>query len=388
MAGVDLDMLWMALQPIMDLGSGRVVGHEALVRGTHGSPWTEPEQLAAQARAEDREQDLERHCRTLAFHCGQTHIPVDQRLFLNVDLRHADMPIDPADSGMAPRRVAIEISERQPILDDAHALETILSWRHQGYAIVLDDYGTGYASLGTLLAIQPDLIKVDRSIVAAVDRDLHHRRAMEALLGLARDLGIEVVAEGIETLGELRALREMGVPLGQGFLLGRPTPRAAGFNTVSLSVATAAAAPRPPAPAGEVAHPFHEALFHLLDRGVYYVDRHCTILNWNAAAEAITGFRAPEVVGRNCIHSQLGHLSVDGLPLCHGVCPLVHTMADGKPRRGIIWIRHKQGHVVAASVCTSPVRDASQGIIGAVEVFEPVDGPLPCPSPAHIPTGR
>lgn len=370
---LELDSLWMALQPIVDLESGRVVGHEVLVRGAPDSPWPQPEALAAQARREGREQQLELRCRALALRAGRDLLPADQRLFVNVDMRYAVLPIDNVAPPMEPRRVAIEISERQPILDNPRALDAIHRWRRHGYAIVLDDYGTGYASLGTLLAIQPDIIKVDRRIVADVDSNPRHHRALVSLLELARDLGTEVIAEGIETKEEMRSLRAMGVVLGQGFLLGRPAPQPGGACPAGLMRETTPPTGVRDIPARDPAsaEAFHQALLGAIGQGVYYVDRRRTILHWNAAAEAITGFGAADVVGRNCMVSRLGHLSATGVPLCYGACPLVHTMADGLPREETLWIRHKGGHRIAASVRTTPVLDSERRIIGAVEVFTP-----------------
>jgi PAS domain S-box-containing protein len=366
----------MSLQPIVDLESGWVVGHEALVRGPAGSAWESPAALAQRARDEGCEPELEARCRRLALEAGR-RLPLHQRLFINVDLRYGgalDMSGDPWDA----RRLAIEVSERQSLLEDPAGLERLQAWRSQGYTLVLDDYGTGHASLGALLALQPDCIKVDRFIISGVDREPRRQRALAALLEMTRDLGIALVAEGIETEAELRTLRAMGVLWGQGFLLARPSGHVQLRCRAELLRQTAppqrrAPAPPCPLPAGT----FHEALFSGLRDGVYYVDRRRTILRWNPAAEAITGFPAQELVGRRCMRSGLGHRDRAGRPLCAADCPLVHTMADGAPRSEVITLRHRQGHRIPVRVDTIPVRGPDGQIAGAVEVFRPLpDDPV------------
>ncbi len=373
-----LDTLRMALQPIVDLRTGQVTGHEALVRGPTATEWPTPDAIFRTARSRGQERQLEETCRRLAFAAGRLKLPDDQRLFLNVDMRHEDLPLDPDGGLTPPEQVAIEISERLDFLNNPRALENLRRWRDAGYMIVLDDYGTGYSSLGTLLAVQPDMVKLDRYIVGSLDRDRQRRTAVEAVLRLATDLGIAVIAEGVETMGELRALRKIGVHYGQGFLLGRPEPDPA---PSACPVVLREGAIRGAPPASEAAadpgsvYLFHETLFGACREGVYYVDRRRTILRWNGAAEKISGYDASEVIGRRCLDHVLDHVDECGVPLCYGACPLVHAMADGLPRRAVVLLRHKLGHRERVSVLAIPVRNAEDRVLGAVEIFERVGDP-------------
>lgn len=385
---LDLESLWMALQPIMDLDDGRVLGHEVLVRGAPDSPWRSPAELSAQAAREGRERELEARCRSLGLQTGAECSADDQRLFLNVDLRHAGLGLEAPPPSLPPGRVVLEICEGQSLLEDATALAVIDRWRREGYLIALDDYGSGYAGLGTLLAIQPHVIKIDRSIAQAVDHDARHQRAVAGLVALARDLGIEVVAEGVETREQLAVLRSLGVVRGQGFLLGRPERHPAAACPSELLQATAPPQGAPTwAPvatdgvSAEVERAFQQAVTEAVGHGVYYVDRRRTILRWNSSAESITGYRATEMVGRQCMRSGLAHLNAAGLPLCHGPCPLIRTMADGNPRSDLVWIRHREGHLVPANVRTSPILDEGRRVVGAVEVFLVEDAEVAGPPP-------
>lgn len=112
----------------------------------------------------------------------------------------------------------------------------------------------------------------------------------------------------------------------------------------------------------------HDILEHLFD-GVYLVDRKRRIRYWNPAAERLSGFSALEVVGRRCADNVLCHVDETGRSLCRGRCPLVQTMADGRPREARVFLHHKQGHRAPVDVRTSAVRDRSGRIVGAVEVF-------------------
>lgn len=365
----------MALQPIVDLHDGRITGHEALVRGAADSPWSSPTEIFAEAQRSGREQDLEETCRQLAILAGR-RLGAGQRLFLNIDERYAHLPLDADPPQLHPQRVAVELSEQREIVGQDRVLEAVQLWRRRGYTIVLDDYGIGHASLATLLAVQPDMIKVDRYIVRGIASDTRYHAAFTSLLRLARDLGIEVVAEGIETMDQVGALRDLGVGLGQGFLLGRPEQRPAMRSPLTPEPAQVPADAVAATADPDIAFvPHYEAFLNSIDVAAYFVDRKRTILRWNTAAEALTGWPAHDVIGRNCMAMILDHTTVDGKRLCWDACPLVHCMADGCQRRDTVLLRHRSGHRIEVNIHASPVRDASGSIVGAIEVFRPVGFP-------------
>lgn len=371
-----LETLWTALQPIVDLRTGQVTGHEALVRGPAGSPWETPDQIFRHGHRSGQMRQLEETCRDLALTAGRQSLPPDEMLFMNVDLRYGAPRMDPSSGALRPERVAIELSEKQDLLRLPHALERLVKWRAAGHKIVLDDYTTGHASLGTLLAVQPDMVKIDRFVVGHLDTDRNRRVAVEAVLKLMRELGITVIAEGIETVGELRVLREIGVEYGQGFMLGRPmaepaaSPIAVEVEGSIMPVLSRQSSSPPEATSLDA---FHEAMLDGHDQGIYYVDRRRTILRWNQGAEKIAGFTAAEVVGRRCMNRTLDHTDENGNPLCSGLCPLVQAMADGSSRQEIVLLRHKLGHRVRVTVSATPVRDGTGRVIGAIEMFAPVE---------------
>ena len=213
--------LWSALQPIVDTDTGRVVGHEALLRGPQGTAWELPGALFAAAARLGHQVMLEANARNLAIQ--RLHdLPPQQRLFVNIDTMVYDMPAAPARPALLPHRIVLEISERQPIIDNPALWNQVRTWRESGYAIALDDYGAGFMGLGALLKLRPDLLKLDRVIIQNVDQDPVHRAAVKNMVELGHDLEIAVIAEGVETLDEFWALRASGVRYMQGFLLGKP----------------------------------------------------------------------------------------------------------------------------------------------------------------------
>lgn len=119
----------------------------------------------------------------------------------------------------------------------------------------------------------------------------------------------------------------------------------------------------------EPAEGFERAVIEQLYDGVYYVDRARRIRYWNAGAERLSGYQASAVVGQFCYQNLLNHVDATGRQLCRSGCPLSATMRDGEPRDAKVFLRHREGHRVAVSVRTSPVRDREGEIIGAVEIF-------------------
>lgn len=370
-----LDALWPAFQPVVNLESGQVIGHEVLVRGPAGSPWEAPALIFSEASRLGQQRAVEETCRRLAF-SARRRLPPDQILFMNVDMQEPGLPLRPRGRCVHPENVVIEISEQQEILNNPGALELVRTWRAAGHRIVLDDYGTGHASLGTMLAIQPDMVKIDRFIMAGLDHDRRRREAIAAVAHLAREMGVTVVVEGVETIAEMRALRKLGIDYAQGFLLGRPAPEPAGSLCAvvaqegRLRQTVRAVAGKPEVAAGERAV-FDQTLLDSFTEAIYYVDRRRTLLQWNRAAEEISGFTRLEVVGRRCMDHILDHEDLEGTKLCSALCPLVHAMADGEPRQDVVRLQHKDGHRQQVVTLVIPVRRADGHIVGALEVFRP-----------------
>jgi len=128
------------------------------------------------------------------------------------------------DSGVAPERIKLEITESLLVDDPAHAPLALEHIRSTGVKLAIDDFGTGYSSLSYLHLYPLDTLKIDRSFVQGVRKEPRRMRILKAIVHLARDLGISVVAEGIETEDELEAIRALECDLLQGFLLSKPIP--------------------------------------------------------------------------------------------------------------------------------------------------------------------
>lgn len=215
---VPAESLHTVIQPIVHSINGSVWGHEALLRGPEGSIWESPAMLFSEADRQNQRAGLEYQARKLAVE-RLPDLPVDQLLFVNIDplILPADPPIDaPSD------RVVLEISESRSLLDNPQSLAQLQLWRKQGHLLAIDDYGSGFMSLSALLTLRPDILKIDRFIVAGVDHDPIRRAAIEAILHIARKSGMITIAEGVETPQEFWTLRYCGVRYMQGYLLGRP----------------------------------------------------------------------------------------------------------------------------------------------------------------------
>jgi diguanylate cyclase (GGDEF)-like protein/PAS domain S-box-containing protein len=128
----------------------------------------------------------------------------------------------------------------------------------------------------------------------------------------------------------------------------------------------------PPAADEVASQSFHEQLVENLYDGVYFVDTKRKIIYWNKGAEELTGYSADNAVGKHCFDNFLNHIDGQGQSLCLNGCPLSTTMADGQRHEAELFLQHRDGHRVAVSVRTSPIKDSSGTVIGAVEVFSDV----------------
>lgn len=130
-----------------------------------------------------------------------------------------------ASSGLDPSGLKLELTE-STMITEASDVDILARLKALGVQIAIDDFGTGYSSLDYLRRFPIDELKIDRAFVAGLGRDGGDTTIVRAVVGLAHALGLVVVAEGVETSGQLRRLRELGCELGQGFFLGRPLPAA------------------------------------------------------------------------------------------------------------------------------------------------------------------
>jgi EAL domain-containing protein (putative c-di-GMP-specific phosphodiesterase class I) len=130
----------------------------------------------------------------------------------------ADVDSALAESGLPPQRLCLEITETLLLRDTDTAAKTLARIRALGVRVALDDFGTGYCSLGYLKRLPIDTIKIDRSFTAGLPEDRADLAIVKALVGLANDLGIDVVGEGVETRAQADCLRACGIHAVQGWL--------------------------------------------------------------------------------------------------------------------------------------------------------------------------
>lgn len=221
-------------QPIMRLGDGRVFGYEALTRCPEGSLFDGPLSLFQFAEKHNQAFALDRLAREKAIrHCPS--LGTMQKIFINVTMSIINDPHFVSgqtvrwltDRGLYPGQVVFELTERSSI-DDFEAAKKILAhYRSQGYEIAIDDAGAGYSSLQSIVELNPDYIKVDRSLVKMADKDEMKKHMLRTFVRFAKKMNIRTVAEGIERPEELRLLRAMGFDYGQGYLIGRPSEQPA-----------------------------------------------------------------------------------------------------------------------------------------------------------------
>src|SRR4051794_9363017 len=210
-------------QPILDLASGLVTGYEALSRFP-ALGGTRPDLVFAEAHAAERGHDLEVLALAKALEGGAGR-PRSTVLTLNVSpstlLTRQLHDVLPEDL----RGVQLEITEHEQVARAEHVLTALWRLRRRGATVAVDDVGEGYAGLQQLMALEPDVIKLDRSLVADVDHDLARAALVEAVVRFARRTGAHVCAEGVERLDELRVLADLDVTQAQGWVVGRPTAR-------------------------------------------------------------------------------------------------------------------------------------------------------------------
>lgn len=129
-------------------------------------------------------------------------------------------------AGLPPQRLKLEITENALISEPAHAKSIIESLKNQGVLLALDDFGTGYSSIQHLRILPFDNVKIDRSFITGIERDPEAHRMAVSMIHLAFNLGLSVVAEGVESAGVLAILKEIGCAEGQGYFFGRPVSQA------------------------------------------------------------------------------------------------------------------------------------------------------------------
>lgn len=218
----------MAFQPIVDMHLKQVFAYEALVRGPTGESAAS---VLAQITAENR-YTFDQRCRVAAIETAVTAgiLRTPARLSINFLPNAVYSPLaciqltlrTAAATGLPTDRLVFEFTEGEEMVDPAHTAHIIASYQKMGFGTALDDFGAGYAGLGLLARFQPDIIKLDMDLIRGLEASRPRRVIIDSVVKLGAELGITVVAEGIESQAELTALGELGVRYIQGYLIARP----------------------------------------------------------------------------------------------------------------------------------------------------------------------
>ncbi len=220
-----LGSIWMAFQPIVSLGrGGAVVAYEALVR-SHDAALSSPPKLFERAASAGRRLELARAIRERCA-AAVVELPPAVSLFVNVDaLDLLDPELFRPDSAFcrSAKTVVLEITEREGLEQIKDITERVHALRALGFRIAVDDLGAGYSGLSSIALLEPEYVKLDMSLTRDIAASPIKRRLVSSMTDACRDLGIHLIAEGVENEGEARALGALGCDLAQGYYVGRPS---------------------------------------------------------------------------------------------------------------------------------------------------------------------
>jgi EAL domain-containing protein (putative c-di-GMP-specific phosphodiesterase class I) len=236
----------MAFQPIIDLQSGRPYAYEALVRGQNGENAAD---VLAGVNSANR-YAFDQACRVAAIESAVAAglLNTDALLSINFLPNAVYSPVaciqltlkTARETGLPAERLIFEFTENERI-EAAHLRSIVTSYREMGFQTAIDDFGAGHSGLGLLANLQTDVLKLDMDLVRGIDTSLPRRLIVNSLVGLATKMKIRVVAEGVETVGELVALQECGIRFVQGYLLAKPELEALPFAGSRIPALAAAA---------------------------------------------------------------------------------------------------------------------------------------------------
>ena len=215
----------MAFQPIVDVAQRQVVYYEALVRGVNGeSAFSILDQVTDELMYR-----FDQACRVKAIELA-SELGMNARLSINFLPNAVYEPEACIQStletshrvGWPAERLNFEITETERVVDRAHMRSIIDCYRRMGFTTSLDDFGNGYANLDLLTDLRPDTLKIDRELVMDCDSNVRRQAILKSMVSLARTLGTQLVAEGVETREESRCLLALGISVQQGYYFARP----------------------------------------------------------------------------------------------------------------------------------------------------------------------
>jgi len=228
-SGQSLDFdFTMAFQPIVNVRLGQVWGYEALVRGLQGESAFD---VLSKVTDENRYR-FDQACRVKAITLAAGLFPPDVRTMLSINFL-PNAVYEPSACikatlvaarkfGFNPRNLMFEFTENERMTDITHVRRIVDEYRRMGFTTAIDDFGAGYAGLTLLAHLQPDLLKIDMELIRGIETSRVKQAIVASICQLARDLDMNVIAEGVETEAELMVLQAAGITLFQGYLLAKP----------------------------------------------------------------------------------------------------------------------------------------------------------------------
>lgn len=225
------DGLHPVYQPIACLKDGAIFAHEALIRGPQGTSLQSPAELFKAATLENLNFDLENVSAISAVdRWGEMRNP--GRLFVNISaevlvevltLHGSEALVELIKNlGVFPRMLVLEITEHERVADMDNLASTVEDVRRAGVSLALDDFGDGRSSLRLWSQLKPEFVKIDKYFTKDISQHAGKLKTIQALQQIAAIFDTDLIAEGIETPDDLRVLRDLGIPYGQGYLMGRP----------------------------------------------------------------------------------------------------------------------------------------------------------------------
>ncbi|NVK34116.1 MAG: GGDEF domain-containing protein [Rhodobacteraceae bacterium] len=221
-----------ALQPLIDMQTGELAGVEALLRNVDQLGLDHPRQVFDTAHELKCLSNLESILRRKAIEkFASSDMIKRSKLFLNIDARlsnEEDYLLDETvelleQFGLHPSCVMLELSETQDISNFKNFDAFVEKARRLDFGLAVDDFGQGFAQMKSLYDFEPNILKIDRFFITAIQADSRKRLLVSSLVNMAHTLGMRVVAEGVETKAEFAICKQVGCDLAQGFLVARPT---------------------------------------------------------------------------------------------------------------------------------------------------------------------
>jgi EAL domain-containing protein (putative c-di-GMP-specific phosphodiesterase class I)/GGDEF domain-containing protein/predicted transcriptional regulator len=217
-------------QPIVSLLHKKIMGYEALIRGPSDSPLHSPFNLFDTAERFDLSTKLEYICREITIK-HYASLKIKEKLFINVspsvllqpDFKKGETLKLLDQFGVDPRSIVIELTEHQPTDDFSLMLEAVTHYRKMGFEIAIDDLGAGYSGLRLWSELQPEYVKIDMHFIQGIHNDPVKLNFVRSIRNIASSLNCSVIAEGIETEDEFKAVEQLGITHAQGYYFARPT---------------------------------------------------------------------------------------------------------------------------------------------------------------------